>query len=103
MMLPELLIPSIMVLVPIVFLLIFQAAPFELLRLRFGSGPPRDLPSVFPDTTGAKRSPLPNSLTLLQRMADTSNKIAEKIYIRAGVYLLFGVMIAFSGLGFFLC
>jgi hypothetical protein len=97
------------ILVPILCLLVFQALPIELLRnLQAQRGTPRQTVrekfegrfelGLTPEERAA--SP-PDTATQLKNMADASSKIAEKIYTRAGVYLLVGVLIAFSGLGFF--
>ena len=108
--LPEAFLSLLIVLIPIVFQLVFQVLPLERVRLLFDRRG-----SAFEyfaatqvrathDRVGSPGEAAParhNSLSLLQQMADESDSIAEKIYTRAGVYLLFGVMIAFSGLGFF--
>jgi hypothetical protein len=100
-----LMVAGFLVLFPLVFQLIFQAFPLELIRdNRHPEILRRDRfireRSAF-RAREKKSVDLPNVRAQLEGMAVASGKIAEKIYTRAGVYLLFGVLIAFSGLAFF--
>jgi hypothetical protein len=106
----DLFVAALIVLIPIVFQLVFQVLPLEAVRVgysRRGSPFEQDKAKrvrVARRQVGSPEETIPashNSVSLLQDMAERSDSIAEKIYTRAGVYLLFGVMIAFSGLGFF--
>ena len=38
---------------------------------------------------------------LLASLADESKRLSTALYTRSGVYLIIGVLVAFSGLGFF--
>jgi hypothetical protein len=106
----DLFVAALIILIPIVFQLVFQLLPLEAVRLQYARrGSPFEQAKAKHVRAARHQvgSPLEmtavghNSISLLQDMAERSDNIAEKIYTRAGVYLLFGVMIAFSGLGFF--
>lgn len=100
---------------PLVFRLVFDALPFEALRIRVRNGkyakasPP---PIEDEEKVGESQSQSWNSYDwlhtaedehkrLLSCLASQSAATARGIYSRAGVYLLIGVGIAFSGLAFF--
>lgn len=95
-------------LIPILWKLIFGALPFEMLRsITLGRNrifidvPSDTLPSSessFESRDGIQTS---DTLAYLRSRARASRQIAEKLYLRAGVYLLIGVLVAFSGLAFF--
>jgi hypothetical protein len=42
-----------------------------------------------------------DGVLLARSLAESSREMADKIYIRSGVYLIVGVLVAFSGLAFF--
>jgi hypothetical protein len=95
-------------LLPVLVSQIFGRTPFALLRLRFSrlhhieiSGTQLDVaddgvgPLTVQQTMGA------DPRELLALYAERTSQLAQKIYNRAGVYLLVGVIISFVGLGFF--
>jgi hypothetical protein len=93
---------------PIVFKLIFGALPLEHLRNQrdsrlqskanpeVGSGPSETSP-----TNTEASTTVALQFKLLHSYALESRQLAKGIYGRAGVYLLVGVLVAFSGLVFF--
>lgn len=106
----------IVVLFPFLFRLIFGLLPFEYIRLyrittpeksrirkdtnskseEYSSGPPVLLGNETPTQLSSY-----DHLKLLATYAYSSRRIAESLYSRSGVYLLIGVLVAFSGLVFF--
>ena len=95
-------------LLPFLCKLIFGILPLELLRLKFTRPPGITVPSAVLDRESDQVDPqrkwIPttnDALERLQRLASASKQIADKLYLRSGVYLLIGVLIAFSGLAFF--
>ena len=97
-------------LIPILCRLIFNALPFEILRSRVGVVRlPDSADAVWKTSDDRSEQPAENrdflhtdiTLLYLQSLAKASQQIAEKLYLRAGVYLLIGVLVAFSGLAFF--
>ncbi|MEM9156105.1 MAG: hypothetical protein AAGB13_13905 [Cyanobacteria bacterium P01_F01_bin.33] len=100
---------------PILFRLIFDQLPFELLRQRLRSRsntPALAKSEVVPDAVYNDHTDvllqnyqvladINSPSELLARYATSSGRVAQKIFTRAGVYLLIGVLVAFSGLGFF--
>ncbi|RTD94098.1 hypothetical protein EJO68_09825 [Variovorax atrisoli] len=124
----DLLLSFFVVMFPIVFLLVFGSLPLEALRRRryegasvgletdasknvVGAVQPHQYPPapnlsqvVPPALTGQEVISTPPSLTadtLVLGLARSSKNLADGIYRRSGVYLLVGVMVAFSGLAFF--
>ncbi len=124
----DLLLSFFVVMFPILFMLVFGSLPLEALRRRryegvavgmgtavpnhaTGAAPPLPYPfapdslQVAPpahsaqETTSAPTPPTADTLVL--SLAQSSKKLADGIYSRSGVYLLVGVMVAFSGLAFF--
>jgi hypothetical protein len=102
---------------PVVFRLIFGLLPLEFLRQsRLRSQRPSSviniggdylggpLPGTEPTQTGqlngSPAATVPAHALLLE-YARSSRQLAKSIYGRAGVYLLVGVLVAFSGLAFF--
>lgn len=86
---------------PIIFQLVFGQYPLEMLRNRYGKTYYEDRKRL---SLGATRKEIAESLTaegLLLDLAESSKRLADGIYGRSGVYLLVGVMVAFSGLAFF--
>jgi hypothetical protein len=101
---------------PVVFRMTFGALPFAALRERFGYKrrelvKPGDLPEdraygIYSDvpavlTTAESRKFIADPRELLFRFANQSSLLAQRVYNRAGVYLVVGVFIAIGGLGFF--
>lgn len=102
---------------PIIFRLIFGVLPLEALRRRRAqqqlespTPPSSDLPAaelkeaeirVLSDALGAEQMADSSASRLFAYYAHSSRKLAQSIYNRAGVYLLVGVLVAFSGLAFF--
>lgn len=101
---------------PIVFRLIFGVLPLEFLRLSRTRGEHPSVINIGGDylggpLPGATSTPLENKRpfvgetitpqSLLFDYATNSRDLAKGIYGRAGVYLLVGVLVAFSGLFFF--
>lgn len=124
----DLLLSFFVVMFPILFMLVFGSLPLEALRRRryegaavglgtavpnhaTGAGLPLPDPSapdslqVVPPAHPAQETtsapPPPTADTLVLSLAQSSKKLADGIYSRSGVYLLVGVMVAFSGLAFF--
>lgn len=110
----EILLSAVILLFPFLFLLIFGNYPLAFLRQVRAK---RDVPiSIESEQTGlnsggATERREPSTIIVdekahsaekfLESLADSSRKLSESIYTRAGVYLLIGVLIAFSGLLFF--
>jgi hypothetical protein len=96
-------------LLPVLCKLIFGSLPLEILRLRFTGAPTMlTIPSagleVQIEKTDSVTGWIPttsDALGRLQLLASASKQIAEKLYLPSGVYLLIGVLVAFSGLAFF--
>jgi hypothetical protein len=103
---------------PVVYRLIFNALPFESIRLRRSALPvlsyatyPFSSPTIYTQPAGISTSNVltapeekeaqTNSSTMVSQYSVSSRQLARGIYSRAGVYLLIGVLIAFSGLVFF--
>lgn len=104
---------------PILFLQIFDKFPFQMLRDRVSadvSVTPRETSDATPDATGpptqyekvsrpdaqsASTLAALDGATLLALNALASDKLARNIYTRAGVYMMTGALVAFSGLLFF--
>lgn len=100
---------------PFVFRLIFGVLPLEALRRKRAQQPAdSDRPTVTTqnnirsiEVQVFSESPTPEQLSeytaakLFAYFSSTSRKLADSIYSRAGVYLLVGVLVAFSGLIFF--
>ncbi|MFQ2666582.1 hypothetical protein ACK3ZY_05595 [Aeromonas caviae] len=93
---------------PVLFLQIFGRLPFEYIRLhRSRISEWNDIEDSPLDESAAKSSRIEtnitdsNAVTQMQILANSSKEISEGLYTRAGVYLLIGVIIAFSGLAFF--
>jgi len=118
----EILTGLLVILFPLVFRLIFGRQPFEALRMLSARGGPTtlrdiniairdqdldtDVGSALRSTLQRRRksdeeSSIPSATELALRFANASNTLAKNIYSRSGVYLLIGVLVAFSGLGFF--
>lgn len=106
----------IILMTPIIFKQIFGQRPLEFLRYRKELVYKTRLPDAInikgegnitvnmpPITESGQilNLNLDDPLEFLKLLAISSNKISEKIYTRSGVYLLVGVLIAFSGLIFF--
>ena len=101
-------------LIPVVCNLIFGHLPLGLLRRylerrrnrtasEVGQSMPgsyQDSESSFPHELERQSSP-PSGDQLLDSYAKASARIADSLYQRAGVYLLIGALVAFSGLVFF--
>ena len=105
------------VLFPIVFEMVFSETPFQYIRSKLtkvekavsvnvGGNYINNSTTITPtvkergtSTISADRFGSANPFML--EYADRSRDLAEKIYTRSGVYLLFGVLISFSGLIFF--
>jgi hypothetical protein len=75
------------------------AAPPSLAEKSSDSGSAIDASESVGTGQNAATSTAAESLVLA--LAQSSKKLADGIYSRSGVYLLVGVMVAFSGLGFF--
>ena len=112
---------------PVIFLLVFGSLPLESLRRRrypnlnaainrqFTIDPKIEAPvemqrnsSFNVETSRAARlesvaasASASAADSLVYALAHSSKKLADSIYSRSGVYLLVGVMVAFSGLAFF--
>ena len=102
---------------PIIYRLIFGALPLESLRRRraqrqLESSEPvtnRDEPtdiqatelSVLSESLGTDEMATSRATKLFAYYASSSRRLSQSIYSRAGVYLLVGVFVAFSGLAFF--
>ena len=93
---------------PVLYQLIFGMLPFETLRRRFERR--REIRDDYTSSDTSGTLPVFESETdlssqrseeLLATFAMASARVAKSIYSRAGVYLLIGVLVAFSGLGFF--
>ncbi|MCI0911798.1 hypothetical protein [Pseudomonas putida] len=100
---------TLFILFPIFFKQIFSSFPLEFLlkgkafhqvsvSLEYTAPPKAGDGS---DGSHAKRSRLANGTDLLFDQAENSRNLARSIYGRAGVYLLLGILVAFSGLAFF--
>ena len=83
---------------PIIYNLVFGVLPLESFR-RFRRNRRFEI-GVRDGQHPEQNDPL-EPLRLLRSFALSSERIAERIYSRAGVYLSVGVLIAFSGLFFF--
>lgn len=98
---------------PILFKLIFGALPFEFIRMTWRDSGFIKTMINNPSHPGKReihnQSHIKNTdertsidfLLLLSNYAADSRRISEGIYGRAGVYLMLGVLVAFSGLAFF--
>jgi hypothetical protein len=95
---------------PLMFKLIFGALPLEHLRIRRVESRlvlPEPSLSKIPETeqkrvdVGASATSVNAEFSLLLEYAAQARQLARGIYGRAGVYLLVGVLVAFSGLVFF--
>lgn len=94
---------------PMVYKLIFGALPLEQWRDRRtsyqSSRGNQEMPSTptdgLPKVELATQSEINNDFKLLYAYSLESRLLAKGIYGRAGVYLLVGVLVAFSGLAFF--
>lgn len=96
---------------PVIFKLIFGALPLEYLRTQRAQATSLNLegsisptihinaPSEAPKQ--ADTTQVGDELRMLHAYANSSRQLAKGIYGRAGVYLLVGVLVAFSGLVFF--
>jgi hypothetical protein len=109
----EILLSAVILLFPFLFLLIFGNYPLAYLRQVRAK---RDSPiSLESEQTGLSSGVIErqergtiiadekahSAEKFLESLAYSSRKLSESIYARAGVYLLIGVLIAFSGLLFF--
>lgn len=123
----DLLISFFVVMFPILFMLVFGSLPLEALRRRrydsvrygaevaelkrVGTNSPHEVPSgtntqhvehpTAPNGTPNSPPPSHTADALVFNLAKSSKNLADSIYSRSGVYLLVGVMVAFSGLAFF--
>lgn len=108
----DLIVATLMVIFPIFFKQIFGSFPLELLLKNKNSthqsivniGGDYIVPSSTPnDLSDPEKgsSPHANGMALLFTNAANSRSLAKGIYGRSGVYLLLGVLVAFSGLVFF--
>jgi hypothetical protein len=96
-------------LIPLLFRLIFNALPIEMLRYRVPALIPPSEVVASPRSESSRLESADKTdwlqtdavLLYLRSLAKGSRQIAEKIYLRSGVYLLIGVLVAFSGLAFF--
>jgi len=105
----DILIMSLVLLFPVLFSQIFGKLPFEHLRYRRASNLIQqekgsvsiDASVEENDVINRQISLCDSSLEQMQKLAKSSKEISEGLYTRSGVYLLIGVIIAFSGLAFF--
>lgn len=116
----DLLIGLVIVMFPSLFRLVFGALPLQFIRLQRIRVSSIEIREVASDDTGRPQldTPVPATAALptgiappeprptgvdpwLVSLADQSRQIAAGLYTRAGVYLIIGVLVAFSGLGFF--
>ncbi|MGG6349142.1 hypothetical protein [Pseudomonas putida] len=105
----QVIIATLFVLFPIFFKQIFSSFPLEfLLKGKAFQQASVSLEHTAPPRAGdgsdgshAKRSRLASGTDLLFDQAESSRNLARSIYGRAGVYLLLGTFVAFSGLAFF--
>lgn len=102
---------------PVVFRLIFGALPLESIRRKRAQGQletsvqsSATVPGVeireaeirvLSDAMGAEELASAPATKLFAYYASTSRRLSQSIYSRAGVYLMVGVFVAFSGLAFF--
>lgn len=100
---------TLFILFPIFFRQIFSSFPLEfLLKGKAFHQASASLEHNVPPRVGdgldgshAKRSRVASGADLLFDQAENSRNLARSIYGRAGVYLLLGILVAFSGLAFF--
>jgi hypothetical protein len=113
----EFLLAFITVIFPFVFRLIFGALPLESIRrkraqrqleaqdrpeeIRASSGIREAEIRVLSDAMSTENLSSAPATKLFAYYASSSRRLSQSIYSRAGVYLLVGVFVAFSGLAFF--
>lgn len=100
---------------PFIFVLIFSALPIESLRHRLARRGLEVRPEerkaaddiregesgVLPEEANSIDLSAATATRLFASYAASSSRLSQKLYGRAGVYLLVGVLVAFSGLAFF--
>ena len=98
---------------PVLFRLTFGLLPLEYLRLARLTAPrasnaarktaptEKPLPSRAAVFSGPVLNHDSNPNEILVELARSSRQLSDRIFTRAGIYLIVGVLIAFSGLGFF--
>ena len=94
------------IIIPLLFRLIFGFLPFQRVRLQrarlLGLTKPDNFPLPMRDHIAeAEVDAMEQQLAFLASLAKSSEKLSNRIFTRAGVYLLVGVLIAFSGVAFF--
>ncbi|QCP82427.1 hypothetical protein D0C27_11265 [Alcaligenes faecalis] len=114
---PDFLLALVILLFPLIYRLTFGTLPLEAFRRRRAQRQLEDLdrPSdesddleirgthiqALPDAKSANNLTSSSANTLFAYYADDSRQLSKSIYNRAGVYLMVGVIVAFSGLVFF--
>jgi hypothetical protein len=106
----ELLLGALVALFPFVFYQIFGKSPLHAIRDRQADGENKNIfihgngnvIQVAKDkavTEGGEEAQ--GTAQLLFQLAKNAEVLSNKIYVRSGVYLIFGVLIAFSGIAYF--
>lgn len=106
----ELLLGALVALFPFVFYQIFGKSPLHAIRNRQTDSEiqnivihgDRNVIQVAKDKAAIEKGEAPQStVQLLFQLAKNAEVLSNKIYVRSGVYLIFGVLIAFSGIAYF--
>lgn len=106
----ELLIGLLVSIFPFVFLQVFGKSPLHAFRTRQTEKSVKNISihgdgntiQVSEDNNITSRPEDPNTtIQLLSQLAQKAEALANRIYVRSGVYLIFGVLIAFSGIAYF--
>ncbi len=106
----ELLLGALVALFPFVFYQIFGKSPLYAIRDRQADGENKNIVihgngnviQVAKDKAAVEEGEAAQSTAkLLFQLAKNAEVLSNKIYVRSGVYLIFGVLIAFSGIAYF--
>lgn len=106
----ELLLGALVALFPFVFYQIFGKSPLHAIRTRQTDSEKQNIVihgdgnviQVSKDNAAKMESEAAKNTTqLLFQLAKNAEVLSNKIYVRSGVYLIFGVLIAFSGIAYF--
>lgn len=103
------LLPGVMIAIfPFVFYQIFGSYPLQAIRNRKKSESPSIMVSgsgnvvhIPKERDDEEYSPISTGVGLLTQLVKNAEDLSNKIYRRSGVYLIFGVLIAFSGILYF--
>lgn len=106
----ELLLGGLLALFPLVFYQIFGKSPLQAIKNRQADSEQQNIvvhgdgnviQVAKPKDAKREDGAAPATAQLLFQLAENAEVLSNKIYVRSGVYLIFGVLIAFSGIAYF--